>query len=65
MTAQSGDHAALREALKLVSRDMHNTSGRPCSTCSTVTKVLGEPFGCDAYRLELQQRQIASPGAAP
>ncbi len=44
----------LREALKLVSKDMHHTSNRPCSTCQTVTNALGEPFGCVAYAQRLK-----------
>lgn len=40
----------LRAALERVSRDMHNTSMRPCGTCREVTEALGEPFGCLAYQ---------------
>jgi UDP-N-acetylglucosamine transferase subunit ALG13 len=40
----------LREALKLVSADMHCASSRPCSTCQTVSAALGEPFGCLAFQ---------------
>lgn len=41
--------AVLYEAVKLVSKDMHTASNRPCSTCQTVTNAIGEPFGCVAF----------------
>jgi hypothetical protein len=42
--------AVLYEAVKLVSKDMHQVSNRPCPTCQAVTNALGEPFGCYAYQ---------------
>lgn len=53
-TLSIADVVALRGALQIVSLDMHATSTRPCSTCQTVSAVLGEPFGCDARRKKVQ-----------
>ena len=47
--------SALVEAVRLLSKDMHNASSRPCPTCMVVSKVLGEPFGCEA-RLAIKRR---------
>ena len=44
------ENERLRTALESVSRDMHNTSMRPCGTCRKVTEVTGAPFGCMAYQ---------------
>lgn len=53
----------LREAIKLVSQDMHTASNRPCPTCQVMTNVLGEPFGCLAFALRRQPKaQPANPG---
>ena len=52
--------ALLVEALRTISRDGHVFGARPCSTCATVTAVMGEPFGCDAYRA-----RKSSAGAQP
>lgn len=41
-------------ALTEVSQDMHNTSTRPCGTCSQVTAILGEEFGCLRMAAETQ-----------
>lgn len=37
-------------ALALFVLDQHRWSHRPCSTCAAITKLLGQPFGCDAHR---------------
>lgn len=46
---QGGRAPALAEALRVVSKDMHHASSRPCSTCNFATSALGEPFGCVAF----------------
>ena len=46
----------LKEAIKLVSLDMHTTSTRPCNTCAFVTNALGEPFGCYQFQDEIKRR---------
>lgn len=48
------ESSRLKAALRLVGRDMHNTSNRPCATCRKVSEVLGEPFGCYAYQAGLK-----------
>lgn len=42
--------AAFIEALRLISKDMHTTSSRPCTTCKFISNVMGEPFGCYEYQ---------------
>jgi hypothetical protein len=42
----------LRAAVKGHEADGHLYGSRPCATCATVTKALGEPFGCDLFRLQ-------------
>lgn len=46
--AWSVKDSALREAIRVLSKDMHTASTRPCSTCQLVSNALGEPFGCVA-----------------
>ena len=41
----------LQEAVKNHRLDGHVYGRRPCATCKAVTKALGEPFGCDLFRL--------------
>lgn len=44
--------ALVVERAELVARllevDSHHFSTRPCSTCTTVSGLLGRPFGCSA-----------------
>jgi hypothetical protein len=44
--------AALRDALALVSSDMHEAGLRPCGTCRSVSEAIGQPFGCVAYQAQ-------------
>ncbi len=39
-------------ALGLIQADGHQWSDRPCSTCETVSNLLGKPFGCCKYALD-------------
>lgn len=32
--------------LALIQNDPHHWSTRPCSTCSSITTIIGKPFGC-------------------
>jgi hypothetical protein len=38
----------LATAIRALSKDGHQYSTRPCSTCDAITSSLGEPFGCMA-----------------
>lgn len=38
--------SALDTALTLSESDPHQWSSRPCSTRSTITNLIGRPFGC-------------------
>lgn len=33
-------------ALNIFARDPHMFSNRPCQTCSTISDVIGRPWGC-------------------
>ena len=37
-------------ALELFVTDQHRWSTRPCSTCRSLSKMLGTPFGCEEFR---------------
>lgn len=54
------DREALRDSLRTLSMDMHNTSERPCPTCDPITKLLGEPFGCRGYEAQIRARENGS-----
>lgn len=49
-------HAAARilcqAALDLIEKDPHQWSKRPCTTCQTVSVLIGRPFGCSKMALE-------------
>lgn len=32
--------------LQIVQGDPHNWSTRPCTSCQTISSMLGKPFGC-------------------
>ena len=36
--------------------DSHNWSLRPCSTCRTISTLIGKPFGC--YRLQKENEEL-------
>jgi hypothetical protein len=40
----------LATAIAELSVDMHQVSSRPCPTCRKMSKAIGRPFGCYAYR---------------
>ena len=38
--------------LDMLQSDPHGWSSRPCSTCDTITAMMGKPFGCAKYRID-------------
>ena len=52
--------AALLAAVRALSLDMHLRGTRPCTTCAAITKAISEPFGCDAFRLQIEKRKAAN-----
>ena len=44
-------------ALRLIQKDPHQWSTRPCSTCETITNLLDMPFGCVLYRKEKEKHE--------
>jgi hypothetical protein len=49
----------LGASLDLIQADPHQWSERPCSTCSAVTAITGQNFGCVRYA---RLRQAARAG---
>jgi len=51
--------------LRLLQDDGHQWSSRSCSTCKTITSIVGKPFGCIEYarrRAEERRKEIAGKG---
>jgi len=42
-----------------IQADPHQWSERPCSTCRTISSMVGKPFGCCLYA---EQRKRSTPG---
>jgi hypothetical protein len=42
--------AQLEVALELTEKDPHQFSSRPCTTCHSISTLIGRPFGCNSYR---------------
>jgi len=42
-----GSNIIYDSAIRLLEQDPHQFSHRPCSTCHTVSGLLGRPFGCE------------------
>lgn len=42
--------------LRMLQYDNHTWSTRPCSTCDTISHIVGRPFGCYVYRKEIEAR---------
>lgn len=47
---------ATDKAFDLIYRDPHSWSTRPCSTCQTVSELLGRPFGCNRRANEARDK---------
>jgi hypothetical protein len=43
--------------LSLLQNDPHQWSTRPCPTCSSITTIIGKPFGC-ILMAEQKRRKI-------
>lgn len=56
LSAIAGCSPALLDALRKLSMDMHNSSTRHCGTCKRITDLIGEPFGCDYFRAQVESR---------
>lgn len=51
--------------LDLLYADPHQWSERGCATCRAITQLVGQPFGCDRFRIERAKQRTASEGARP
>ncbi len=43
---QAAARVMAKTALQLLAADMHTFGSRPCQTCTSISTLLGEPFGC-------------------
>jgi hypothetical protein len=48
--------AVIEPVLRLIYADPHSWSTRPCQTCSSITSMVGAPFGCDLFRKQREPR---------
>jgi hypothetical protein len=39
------------KAFELIEKDPHQWSKRPCTTCRTISAIIGRPFGCENAKL--------------
>lgn len=53
---QAAVQVVIEPALRLLEADQHTYSARPCSTCRSISAIIGRPFGCaKAYKAAIQQ----------
>lgn len=48
VVVQAAARVLMDAALRLLERDPHSFSPRPCSTCESVSAISGRPWGCVA-----------------
>jgi hypothetical protein len=48
-TIRAAVKVVTKPILELIEKDPHQWSSRPCSTCQTISGLVGRPFGCYAY----------------
>ena len=51
-TIRASVMVVMQPILELIYRDPHQWSRRPCSTCQSITSMIGQPFGCYRYQKE-------------
>lgn len=49
---QAAARVLVRTTLALLQKDPHQWSTRPCATCSAISAIVGESFGCERYARE-------------
>ena len=66
---QQAVEVLLGAVLRELQADPHQWSSRPCSTCRTISAIVGKPFGCYEYQRiralrnkELVQQQPTNAG---
>ena len=47
----------VKAVLDLIEKDPHLFGSRPCSTCETVSNMIGRPFGCVKRRNMKNERR--------
>ena len=52
LSLQAAARVLSRAALELIYQDPHQWGKRGCSTCLSVTSIVGIPFGCERFRQE-------------
>lgn len=44
-----------KAALGIFVVDQHRWSTRPCTTCKQISTLIGEPWGCDKFRQDVER----------
>ena len=52
LTIKAAALVIAKAALKLFVADQHCWSTRPCTTCRSISDMIGEPFGCIKFRIK-------------
>ena len=52
ISLRAAARAFLEPVTELIYQDPHQWSRRPCSTCQSITSIIGQPFGCYRYEKE-------------
>ena len=55
ISIQAGVRVLLSCVADVLYKDPHQWGNRGCGTCRTVSSILGEPFGCDRFRINSQK----------
>jgi len=53
---QAAANVLLDAVLRELQADPHQWSSRPCSTCRTISAIIGKPFGCYVYAAQHAKR---------
>lgn len=53
---QAAANVLLDVVLRELQVDPHQWSDRPCSTCRSISGVIGKPFGCYLYAEQRKRR---------
>ena len=49
-----------KAVLELLYKDPHQWSERPCPTCTAISALVGEPFGCTRFAKEKAKRRAGA-----
>ena len=55
---KAGVNILMDTVLNLIQNDPHQWSNRPCSTCKSISSIIGNPFGCYVYAINKKVREL-------